>query len=511
MQSTLGFNEADLLELKATGKRQWLFTQRSKPSNLLSPYLKNLQRLQATEPADYFAHPYNARKPAENVVTRNLNTAWLRAVLQGDDALRQKTAWALSQILVVANDTSARTIAAAAYYDLLLENAFSHYGDLLEAVTWHPMMGRYLSYLGNEKADPQRNEFPDENFAREVMQLFTIGLWQLNPDGTLQLDDSGERIPTYTIADIETGARVFTGFKLAGAKGKGHFNRFLSPMRLVDKRHDKGAKEFFNGKLKLPAGMSAAEEIRTFLQALADHPNTAPFISRRLIQQMVSSNPSPGYVSRVSGRWVETNGHLGEVVSAILLDPEAQVRGAGFGKLRDPIGRLVQVIKALGCYKPSELAFDAYPGLQWWRADLMQKVGQEPMKADSVFSFFEPDYSKPGAMQSAGIVGPEFQILDEVTSVQFVNYLWDSLRRAFHTGRGTQNKDSVVCDLPRLSKQIEIYEFLDHLNLMLAAGRISTESLAEVGSLVQAAKKESERAALAVTLIASSPESAILK
>jgi len=223
-------------------------------------------------------------------------------------------------------------------------------------------MGRYLSYLGNEKADLENNQFPDENYAREVMQLFTIGLWELNADGTFKLDKSGERIPTYNTQDIENGARVFTGFKLARKTeaASTRWDRFLLPMRLDEKLHDKDEKRFFNNRLVLKAGNSAEQDIELFLKALVTHTNTAPFISRRLIQQMTTSNPSPEYVQRVSDKWNETDGHLGEVVTAILLDPEAGSNNSGFGKLRDPLSRVVQVIKFVGCYQESEITSNRY-------------------------------------------------------------------------------------------------------------------------------------------------------
>ena len=514
LQSTLGFNQSMVNDVQFTGKKEWIKSQADRPASYLQPYLLHLRKLQIEHLDMRFDHQFNSRKSRSVVGKRNISTTWLRSVLNGNDALRQKVAWALSQILVVSNESSARTIAAASYYDLLLEHAFGRYEELLKAVTWHPMMGHYLSYLGNEKADPKRNQFPDENYAREVMQLFTIGLWELNQDGTYRLNETGDRIPTYTIEDIEVGARVFTGFKLASNTGvmHGRWERFLKPMRLDEKRHDKSEKRFFGGRLVLSGGQSARADINGFLQALANHPNTAPFVSRRLIQQMVTSNPSPGYVGRVSSIWRNSNGHLGDVVSAILLDPEARNADATTGKLRDPLSRVVQIIKAFGCYDAPGLESNVYPGLQWWRPELSKVVGQEPMRADSVFSFFEPEYSKPGTMQRAGIVGPEFQILDEVTSVGFVNYIWSGLRRGFHLGRTYKGEvNSVTCELPTLANENQIAEFLGRANLMLAAGSLTHESIRSIAARVRESVAARQRAAFAVTLIASSPESAILR
>lgn len=513
LQSTLGFDRTMLAEVQSIGPEQWIDGQISRPANFLQPYLEALRKLQVgSNSGRVYQHQYNHKKPTSVVGKRNLSTAWMRAVLKGDDALRHKLAWSLSQILVVSNESSARTQAAANYYDLLLAGAFGSYHDLLSAVTYHAMTGHYLSYLGNQKADLKNNRYPDENYAREIMQLFTIGLWELNSDGSYRLNNQGERIPTYTIADVEAGARVFTGFKLARVKAETRWDRFLVPMRLDDSLHDRGQKSFFRGQLVLPAGNNARGDIDSFIRALVNHRNTAPFISRRLIQQMVTSNPTPEYIGRVVKRWRDTDGNLGQVVKAILLDPEARLNRFSSGKLRDPLSRVVQVIKYLGCYDTAALQPDAYPGLQWWRPAVKEKIGIEPLRADSVFNFFEPGYSRPGLMQEAGLVGPEYQILDEVTSVEFINYLWTGLTNGFHIGQKRNNAvNSVVCKLPRLRSQESIYEFLMEANLMLTAERLDRAALASIANRAAENATPKTLASLLVTMVASTAESAIVR
>jgi len=515
MQSTIGFDVRMVEKLMQSGKPDWIQRQLKQKPTKLEPYLIELRRRQESSPSSTnFAHQRLENKSVHVVGKVNFRTAWLRALLDGNDALRQKVAWALSQIFVVSIENTAHTLPAANYYDMLLDGAYWNFSDLLIAVTYHPMMGHYLSYLGNEKADPSTNRFPDENFAREVMQLFTIGLWKLNDDGSYTVDSNNERIPTYTIGDIENGARVFTGFELQRVKNAPtRWDRYRIPMQLDDSKHDKDSKSFFSGKLKLPANTSAEKEIKQFLQALANHKNTAPFISRRLIQHLVTSNPSAEYISRITAKWRESSGNLGEIVTSILLDPEAQQqRYNSYGKLKDPVSRVVQVITAFQCFKTEEVSADSYPGLQWWRPSLLNEVGQEPMKSPSVFNFYQTDYSKPGIMQNESLTGPEFQILDDVTSVKFSNYIWQGLTRGFHVGRKSiSTNNSVVCDFK--SKKLpteDLNEFADYANLMLSAGKIEEPTLEKIVKYAKTFNHPNRRLSFIINSIATSAESAIL-
>ena len=219
----------------------------------------------------------------------------------------------------------------ASYYDLLVENAFGNYRDLIEDVTLHPAMGVYLSMLGNERPDPASNIRPDENYARELMQLFSIGLVELNGDGSARLDGQNQAIPTYDQSIIEGFAHVYTGWTYAGFANfedafRTPFNQVV-PMQLYADFHDTGTKKVLNG-VELPAGQTGAADLAAALDNIFDHPNVGPFIALRLIHRLVTSNPSPGYVERVAGVFNDNGsgirGDLAAVVRTILLDDEAR-------------------------------------------------------------------------------------------------------------------------------------------------------------------------------------------
>jgi uncharacterized protein (DUF1800 family) len=308
----------------------------------------------------------------------------------------------------------------ANYYDVLVNNAFGNYGDLLLEVALHPCMGLYLSDLGNKKADPVHQIYPDENFAREIMQLFTIGLWELNPDGTRKLDAQGQPIPTYDNHDITELARVFTGLAFGGTNVNfGLWPRdFTQPMKMWDAYHDCEAKTLLRG-LQLPKrtassgnqGLAGMADVRAAVANLFNHPNVGPFIGKQLIQRFVTSNPSPDYVARVSAAFAD-NGHgvrgdMKAVVKAILLDPEARdgakMSDPHFGKMREPFLRFVNFARAFNAASPSGLYI-----LDQFDLDHME----EPMSAPSVFNFFMPNYRPPGALTDANLLAPEFQIVN---------------------------------------------------------------------------------------------------
>jgi uncharacterized protein (DUF1800 family) len=258
--------------------------------------------------------------------------AWWKAVMQSDDQLRQRVAFALSEILVVSdlnNDLRSQPEGMVTYYDLLLTHAFGNFRDLLEAVTLSPIMGTYLSHLGNEKADDALNIRPDENYAREVMQLFTIGLDELNQDGTAKLDANGNTIATYGQAEIEGFARVFTGWTFAGSETFKRKSRdYVAPMQAFEEYHSQRQKTLLNGDI-IPQGYSAQESLQLALDNLFNHQNVAPFISKQLIQRLITSNPTPQYVERIASVFNDNGegvrGDLAAVVKAIYLDDEARL------------------------------------------------------------------------------------------------------------------------------------------------------------------------------------------
>ena len=356
---------------------------------------------------------------------------------QPPDPLRQRVAFALSEILVASDfpeQLAVEQAGVANYYDLMLKNAFGNYRNLLHDVALHPVMGIFLSHLGNQKADPANNVFPDENFAREVMQLFSIGLWQLNPNGTQMLDTNGQSIATYNNGDITELARVFTGLTYADNTTFGGYSEdYTVPMKGWDAYHDCNSKLLING-LALPArtpgpgttGTATLADVDLAISNLFVHPNVGPFIGRQLIQRLVTSNPSSNYVGRVAAAFANNGsgvrGDMQAVVKAILLDPEARepamMSQPTWGKLREPLLRVVNFARAFNAASPSGI----YP-LSQFTLD----HGEDPMDSPSVFNFFLPTYSPPGPITDLGLVAPEFQLVNASSAINGPNYFLNAI------------------------------------------------------------------------------------
>ena len=281
---------------------------------------------------------------------RNRVDVWFRNAVTGQDQLRQRVAFAWSEIMVVSQVGALNNLpySVSSYYDLLATQGLGDFRALLESVTLHPAMGVYLSMLGNQKPNTAGTIRPDENYARELMQLFTIGLVELNLDGTARLDGAGQPIPTYTQPIIEGFAHAYTGWTYAGApnelpQARPTAANQVVPMQLYASYHDTGPKRVLGG-VTIPAGQSGAQDLDAALDNIFAHPNVGPFIAQRLIQRLTASNPSPDYVRRVAQRFNDNGrgvrGDLAAVVKAILLDPEA--RGsttATTGKIKEPLLR----------------------------------------------------------------------------------------------------------------------------------------------------------------------------
>jgi uncharacterized protein (DUF1800 family) len=355
--------------------------------------------------------------------------AWWYCAVRGDDQLRQRMAWALSQIFVVSDQSNAlggHADTLASYYDTLAQNALGNYRDLLGAVSRSVAMGLYLNMFGNRKADATLGTHADENFARELMQLFTVGLVRLNADGTPQRDANGRTVPTYSQTDVEQLARALTGWGFPGGNFVWGTPQWTVPMAPTDSYHDSGAKTII-GNTSIPAGLGADAELDMALDTLFHHPNVGPFIGRQLIQRLVTSNPSPAYVARVAAAFDDNGrgvrGDLLAVAKAILLDPEA--RTPGTGKLREPLLRVSQLWRL----------FDARAGDGLYDFFLPDAVfAQAPLRSPSVFNFYRPDYQPPGELTEARLAAPEMQILNESTvnsggtALTYMGYLWRSSR-----------------------------------------------------------------------------------
>ena len=356
---------------------------------------------------------------------------WWTLAVNGPDQLRQRVAFALSEILVVSSSAASlvdQSQAVSVYIDLLVENAFGNFRDLLDAVTHSPAMGQYLTYFKSDRPNPATGSHADENYAREIMQLFTIGLVELNPDGSPKADGSGNPIPTYGLPEIENLALVFTGWgsnplapHALGSEDAWLYDLdFLNPMTPYDTHHDTTAKTIVGG-VAIPAGGTCESDLKIALDTLFQHPNVGPFIGRRLIQRLVTSNPSPAYVGRVSAAFADNGygvrGDMLAVIEAILTDPEALTAGAA-AKLREPMIRFTELYRTFGA---TDLAGDGNIPENEVVTLGLGTMAEAPYWAPTVFNFFTPAYSRPGALLAASLASPEFEITNENTAVLMSN------------------------------------------------------------------------------------------
>lgn len=366
------------------------------------------------------ARGYNTSANVDNFAGAD-NTLW-RKLIGSPDALRQRVTLALSEIFVVSMQglpVGWRGFLVASYVDMLESQAFGTYRELLQQVTLSPAMGVYLNMRGNQKGDPQTGRLPDENYAREVLQLFSIGLVELQPDGSLA---QGQPRETYTPETIAELARVFTGWEFDSfSRAEPGYTR--RPMVNLPLRHDSAAKVAL-GRV-IPAGTPGPQALQIALDAIAAHPNVAPFISRQLIQRLVCSAPTPAYVGRVAAVFNDNGqgqrGDLKAVIKAILLDDEARREHAAAevarGRLIEPLVRFIQWARTFGLTSPTDL----------WNIGILSdpatRLGQSPLRAPSVFNFFRPGHIPPGTeLSRAGITAPEFEITNESTTVGWVNF-----------------------------------------------------------------------------------------
>ena len=492
-QASFGATEAEAEAVISLRREAWIDEQMREPTSLQLPHLQALPRPQF----DFELH-------ADRV------DIWFRNSLHGEDQLRQRVAFALSEIMVVSQLGALFDLpfAVAGYYDVLAEHAFGNYRDLLEAVTLHPAMGVYLSMLGNEKPDPTLNIRPDENYAREVMQLFSIGLVELNIDGTTKLDANGQPIPTYDQGIIEGFAHVYTGWTFAGAPGFREafptpFNQVI-PMQLYPGFHDTGAKTLLGG-VELPAGQSGEQDLRDALDNIFNHPNVGPFIAIRLIQRLVTSNPSPGYVRRVAevfnNNGSGVRGDLGAVVKAILLDDEAHPLMAMEidGKVKEPLLRLTQLWKAYNATSSS----GRYP-LNF--AYIL--FGQGPLQSPSVFNFFSPFYAPPGEIRNSSLVAPELEIATEYQNTLFANYMFYQAFALNHTNDALAEDDVFINFEEEMAIAEDADALIDRVAGKLLAGEISATLRQEISGMLARipAGEAALRVAETIYFVSTSPE-----
>jgi len=458
-QAAIGYGKADITALTAGTIDAWLSSQFSMP-----------------RPQKFWdfllANGYDA---AANIHTTNGMDPMVWSQLMGSsDVLRQRVGLALLDQWVVSVDGLSgdwRAFTMAAYLDVLWDNAFGNYRDLMEGVSTSVAMGLYLTFLGSVKANPATGSIPDENYARELMQLFTIGLYQLNMDGSQGLS-GGSPVPTYAQADVSQHARVWTGYTYAATDGSTP-DRLKQPMTVNAAEHESGASSFLD--IDIPTGADAATARKLALDGLFNHANVPPFVSRQLIQHLVTSNPSAAYISRVAQVFADNGsgvrGDMQAVIRAVLTDPEArddsQVSSTTFGRLREPVVRLVQWARAYGVTSPTE----AWPFGN--TSSSANRLGEGVGHAPSVFNWFRPGYTPPGtAIAAAGLVAPEFQVTSEPSLIAYVNYM----QAVIANGAGEAKADySALAAIAGDSQAL-----LDELNLVLAANQISPATVAQM-------------------------------
>lgn len=442
-QATFGPTDDDINDVMAVGYGAWINQQLALPAT----------SHQATwEATDATLKAAGSAAGQDQVY----ETFW-RQALTGRDQLRQRVAFALSQIFVISladGTVGDNPRAVAAWMDMLGAQGLGTYRSLLESVSRHPMMGVYLSHLKNQKADARTGRVPDENYAREVMQLFSIGLVQLNEDGSAKTGaGSGD---TYTPSDIAGMAKVFTGWSWAcpdwpdngcfsngSVGGVSDPDRSFKPMLGYPQYHSTEAKSFLGTTIAAQTSSDPAADLKTALDTLAGHPNIGPFIGRQLIQRLVTSNPSPAYITAVSRAFADNGagvrGDMKAVIKAVLMNPEARVMNDRSGKVREPLLRLSAFMRAFPHSSDSgrfRVGNTDNPATQ---------LGQTAMRSPSVFNFYRPGYTAPGTTSAAaGLVAPEMQIAHETSAAGYVNYMRDNISAgvgASNTINGVTRRD----------------------------------------------------------------------
>lgn len=434
-QATLGYDHKTLSDVAEKGFEPWIDEQIQIPQSQMEATVQSVFEetvewyyLNGGDPEDVATRPY----------WTHFNYAWWENHMNSQDLLRQRIAFALSEIFVISADSELGDHGAglASFYDMLLQHSFGNFEELLYDVALHPCMGYYLSHLNNPREILSENIHPDENFAREIMQLFSIGLYQLNQDGSRKVDSTGNWIPTYDQTDIKELAKVFTGLSVGDVMdnpwtdqpyfGLGIYVADMTvPMIMWDVWHEPASKTIVNGYV-IPAGQAPLQDIEDAIHQLFLHPNVGPFIGKLLIQRLVTSNPSPAYISRISAVFANNGngvrGDMAAVIKAILLDPEARSCASSnqdhFGKLREPLLRYTHFTKAI--------PLEHYYG-RFWNVTygFYLATQQMPFGSRTVFNFFLPDHQPLGPISENGLVGPEYQIHNSLTSVEYINMVND--------------------------------------------------------------------------------------
>lgn len=516
--ATFGGSKSEISSLNGRDAADWLAGEFSKSPSYTLPTL-------TAQPRDINA----------NIESNRVDELYWDHIITANDQVRQRMAFALSQIVVYSDSAKNDQLMRGYYQDILIRNALGNYRDLLQEVTYSPAMAEWLTYLRNRKGDPNTGRMPDENYARELLQLFTIGLVELNMDGTPKLDGQGQQIEIFDNDDIVGLAKVFTGLSYAGgdfwarpAIGD------IQQLEMYANHHSELEKSFLG--TTIPAGTPGDESINTALDAIFNHPNVAPFVSRQLIQRFTQSNPSPAYVQNVAtafetGRFTADNGRqfgtgqrgdLQATLAAVLLEPTlfdapAAAGTVTTGKVREPILRFAHWARAF-----SITNVDA--GNQRRLSDTRSAetgLSQQPFSSPSVFNFYRPGFIAPGTNSgNADLTVPEFQIVNEGSAVGYLNFMTDF---AFERSpRGDRNYETYK---PNYSDELALVDdpagLVDHLDDLLTAGRMSDAEKADIVDIISTieirtntpentADDQEDMVQAAVALVLNSPSYAVV-
>lgn len=518
-RATFGATMEDIDDLVKKGSyEQWIETQfTQKPSYHVvwaETHAKGIGTV-----GDLKDNPEDWKKYSDGLAFLQRDAWWDIAVF-GDDQLRQRVAFALSEIMVISKFGSLinQPDARMSYYDVLVKNAFGNFETLLQEVTYHPAMGKYLSFMGNAKADATKGSHPDENYAREVMQLFSIGLYQLNLDGTVKTDSKGIALPTYTQRDIEEMAKVFTGltdqngFFFTSDGGSSHKSK-TEPMVAYEDYHDRSEKNILGHKI--PAGGDTKKDINLALKHLFNHPNTGAFIAKRLIQRLVTSNPSDAYIKHVAlafndnGKGVR--GDLKAVIKAILLYKEI-VSSDTFGKLKEPLLFISHLFRAFGAQKSEnilsqgDLKLYKYASFNFHGTGYTKQEGA--LEALTVFNYFTPE-DAPYSLKKTGLVAPEFELFGT-----------DKLHQLL---MGLINKDGFIYGTFNITAELQLGEekslleakkydeLLNRLDMLLVGGNMSSLTKTAIKTYMTSHTNLSsdKLARYVISLVMTSPDFAI--
>ena len=493
-QATMGATADSIARVRTLGFDDWITEQFSQPRS-------------QTRWDWLVANGFNVAGNVNNEF--GFDPATWSQLITAPDQLRQRVGMALLDFLVVGISGlpgNFRQFSMAAYVDVLMDNAFGNYRTLLDQISTSAAMGSYLTFLGNRRANATTGALPDENYARELMQLFTIGLQELNADGSPRLN-AGAPIETYTPDDVSGMARVWTGWNLDSTDNSTP-DRYRRPMVNTAGQHEAGVKTFLGRSI--PANTNGPDSKNMALDTLFAHANIAPFVSKQLIQRLVTSNPSPAYVGRVAAAFVNNGsgvrGDMRAIIRAILTDSEARNDAAGastsFGKVRDPVLRLTGWARAYGATSPSNA---------WAFGDTsaVTRLAQSPGRSPSVFGFFRPGYTPPNsAIANANLVAPELQLANETSVIGYVNYM----QTVVSTGIGDirANYTDLIAKAPVSASLIE------DINLVLAAGQLSAATIAQIQAVVDGIAADTptglnNRVFMALLLTLASPEYLVQK